>query len=195
MIKMIREIVGGLISLLIGMRVTIGQFFRPTVTVHYPHESLKMPPRFRGHIELVLDPATGKPACFACKLCEKTCPSNCITVDGVKFEGAKRKSVTTYKLDFTRCSLCGACVEACRDAAIRFSHDYNMAGLSKDEFVMDLFKRLEDEVLAAGGSRFLPPSSARPAEGPAPTPGTEAAGAPPSKPEGAAAGPAQAEVK
>ena len=42
------------------MRITIGQFFKPTVTVQYPHESLKMPKRFRGHIELVRDPETGK---------------------------------------------------------------------------------------------------------------------------------------
>ncbi|HOW69542.1 MAG TPA: NADH-quinone oxidoreductase subunit I [Phycisphaerae bacterium] len=196
MIKLIREIVGGLYSLLVGMRITIGQFFKPTVTVHYPHEALKMPPRFRGHIELVLDPETGKPRCYACKVCEKSCPSDCITVDGVKFEGAKRKSVTIYKLDFTRCSLCGSCVEACRDGAIRFSHDYNMAGLSKEEFVIDLFKKLEDETRAAGGMPFLPPVAAGPAEpaGGGALPGAGGA-AQRSRAEGAAVEPNQTEVK
>ena len=146
----IKEVCTGFWSLVTGMRITIGQFFKPTVTVHYPHQVLPMPARFRGHIELVLDPETGRPKCFACKLCERACPSDCITVDGAKLDGAKKKSVTVYKLDFTKCSLCGSCVEACRDAAIRYSHDYNLAGLNKEEFVMDLFAKLEAEAKAAG---------------------------------------------
>lgn len=139
------EIYSGVKSLFIGMRITIGQFFKPTVTVHYPYETLTIPPRFRGHIELVCDPASGKPKCFVCKLCEKACPSDCITVEGIKPEGAKRKTVTSYRLDFTKCSLCGSCVEACRDGAIRFSREYNLASTNKDDFVMDLFQRLEAE--------------------------------------------------
>jgi ferredoxin len=67
-------------------------------------------------------------------------------VEGAKLEGAKKKSVTEYRLDFTKCSLCGACIEACRDAAIRFTHEYNLASLDKDDYVIDLFKRLEDQI-------------------------------------------------
>src|SRR5512135_3627388 len=179
-----KEIATGFNSLLTGMRITIGQFFKPTVTVHYPHEALKMPPRFRGHIELVLDPETGKARCFACKLCEKACPSDCITVDGAKLDGAKKRSVTSYTLDFTKCSLCGSCVEACRDGAIRFSRDYNLAGWNKDEFVMDLFKRLEDEAKALG---------IEPAPAPVPAPvAPKAAPAAPATPVVAAATPAPA---
>ena len=144
------EIYTGLRSLFIGLKITIVQFFQPTVTVHYPHQTLKIPARFRGHIELVRDPVSGKPKCFVCKLCEKACPSDCITVEGAKPEGAKRKMVNHYRLDFTKCSLCGSCVEACRDGAIRFSRDYNLASTSKEDFVMDLFKRLEAEAITAG---------------------------------------------
>jgi NADH-quinone oxidoreductase subunit I len=156
----LKEIVSGFNSLVAGLRITIGQFFQPTVTVHYPHETLPIPARFRGHIELVLDPETGKPKCYACKLCERACPSDCITVDGAKLEGAKKKSVTVYKLDFTKCSLCGSCVEACRDGAIRFSRDYNLAGLSKEAFIMDLFAKLQAEAQAAG----VPPAAPAPAK-------------------------------
>jgi NADH-quinone oxidoreductase subunit I len=137
------EVCSGLKSLFIGLKITIGEFFKPTVTVRYPYETLKIPPRFRGHIELVRDAATGQPKCFVCKLCEKACPSDCITVEGVKPEGARRKTVTSYRLDFTKCSLCGSCVEACRDGAIRFSREYNLAGTNKEDFIMDLFQRLE----------------------------------------------------
>ncbi len=141
----ISEILVGLKSLFIGMRVTITQFFKPEVTVRYPRQTLKIPARFRGHIELVKDPTTGRAICFACKLCERACPSDCITVEGAKLDGAKKRSVTKYVLDFTKCSLCGSCVEACRDGAIRFSRDYNLAGFNKEDYVMDLFKRLQDE--------------------------------------------------
>src|SRR6476661_7064256 len=147
--KAFTEIFSGAKSLVTGMRITLGEFFKPTVTVHYPHETLKIPPRFRGHIELVRDPQTGIAKCFVCKLCEKACPSDCITVDGIKPEGAKRKTVTSYRLDFTKCSLCGSCVEACRDGAIRFSREYNLAGTRKEDFIMDLFQRLEAQRLTA----------------------------------------------
>ncbi len=168
--KAITEIFVGVKSLAIGMKVTLGQFLKPAVTVHYPHETLKIPPRFRGHIELVRDPSTGKAVCFACKLCERACPSDCIAVEGAKLEGAKKRSVTSYKLDFTKCSLCGSCVEACRDGAIRLSRDYNLAGWNKDEFVMDLFKRLEDEARAAG----IEPAPAPAVPAPAPAAATVA---------------------
>lgn len=141
----IGEIFRGLYSLVTGMRITLAQFFKPPITVQYPHEALPMPARFRGHIELVRDPVTGKAICFACKVCERSCPSDCITVEGAKLDGEKRKSVTDFRLDFTKCSLCGTCVEACKSNAIRFSRTYNRAGLTKEEFILDLFKRLETE--------------------------------------------------
>lgn len=141
--NVIGEALSGLKTLFIGLKITLGQFFKPIVTVQYPYETLKIPARFRGHIELVRDPATGQPKCFVCKLCEKACPSDCITVEGIKPEGARRKTVTQYRLDFTKCSLCGSCVEACRDGAIRFSRDYNLASTTKEDYIMDLFQRLE----------------------------------------------------
>ncbi len=143
--KLLPELASGFTSLLTGMRVTISQFFKPTVTVNYPHESLKMPERFRGHIELVRDPETGKSLCIACKSCEKACPSDCIFVDGLKREGEKKKSATEFTLDYTRCSLCGSCVEVCPTDALRFSKAYNLAGTDRNAYLFDLLKRLEAE--------------------------------------------------
>jgi len=137
------EIFTGFKSLLVGMKITLGQFFKPQVTVHYPHQTLKMPKRYRGHIILVRDQQTGKSLCIACKACEKACPSDCIIVDGVKREGEKRKSVTEFKLDFTKCSLCAACVEVCPVDALDFSKEYNLASTSKEQFYqIDLYKRV-----------------------------------------------------
>jgi NADH-quinone oxidoreductase subunit I len=180
--RSLRGIVTGFNSLLVGMRVTLSQFFKPTVTVHYPYETLKMPPRFRGHIELVRDPTTGKAICFACKLCERACPSDCIKVEGAKLDGAKKKSVTQYILDFTKCSLCGSCVEACRDGAIRFSREYNLASTNKDDYIMDLFKRLETEGQEVERAESHVAQASPPASSPGVSPGVAPAANTPPKP-------------
>ena len=135
------EVPRGFWSLLVGMRITLTQFFKPVVTVPYPHRVLPIPARHRGHIVLVVDAETGRPLCNACKLCERACPSDCILVEGAKLEGEKKKSVTDYTLDFTKCSLCGSCVEACPSGAIRFSKEYNLASTRKDDYQYDLVKR------------------------------------------------------
>lgn len=133
--RAIRELFTGFGSLLTGMRITLQQFFKPQVTVHYPHETLPMPKRYRGHVILVRDPATGKALCIACKSCEKACPSDCLVVEGVKREGEKKKAVTEFRLDFSKCSLCGSCVEVCPVDALEFSKAYNLASTSKEAFV------------------------------------------------------------
>jgi NADH-quinone oxidoreductase subunit I len=140
-----RDCLLGLKSLFVGMKLTITQFFGKSVTVHYPRETLPMPERFRGHIELVRDTETGNSLCIACKSCEKACPSDCILVDGIKREGEKRKSATVFTLDFTKCSLCGACVEICPTDALRYSKSYNLASTGRDAYFYDLLKRLEGQ--------------------------------------------------
>jgi len=150
--KVLQEIVGGFQSLLTGMRITLQQFFKKDVTVRYPHQSLKMAKRYRGHVVLVKDPATGKSLCVACKSCEKACPSDCIVVEGIKREGEKRKSVSEFQLDFTKCSLCGSCIEVCPSDALKFSKDYNLVGTNKEVFVhIDLVRKLDEEGRVAGG--------------------------------------------
>lgn len=127
-----------------GLGITIKYFFQPVVTLQYPHEAVPMTPRFRGHIDLVKNKETGAPNCVVCGMCERACPSGCITVKGEKPEGAKKKVLTDYTLDFTKCSLCGMCVESCKFDAIEFSKEYNLAGLKKEDYIFDLKKRLEE---------------------------------------------------
>jgi electron transfer flavoprotein alpha subunit len=57
----------------------------------------------KGGIRVILE------KCVACKLCEKACPYDAIHVEEDVFEG-KRKAV----IDYDKCTICGACVEACR---------------------------------------------------------------------------------
>ena len=64
MINYFKEIFAGLWTLLVGMRLTLGYAFAPTITVHYPYETLPISPNFRGHIDLVINPKTGKDTCI-----------------------------------------------------------------------------------------------------------------------------------
>lgn len=139
----IRETLSGFKSLVTGLRITAREATKPIITVQYPHETLPMPPRFRGHIQLVFDPATGRAKCTACGLCARACPSECIELDGLKREGEKKKSVSKYILDFTKCSLCGSCVEICASDAVEFSKDYNVVSLARENFEhIDLYAKV-----------------------------------------------------
>jgi NADH-quinone oxidoreductase subunit I len=137
----------GFHSLCAGLWITLRFLFKKPVTVQYPYESIPMKPRYRGHIQLTLDAATGRPKCVACMACEKACPSGCIKVAGEKPAGAARRTVTAYTLNFTACSLCGLCVESCNFGALEFSKEYNRVSFKKEDFLMDLMKRAE------GGNR------------------------------------------
>jgi NADH-quinone oxidoreductase subunit I len=160
----ITEVFKGFKSLLVGMRITAGQAAKPSITVQYPHDTLKMPERFRGHLELVVDPATGQTKCTACGLCVRACPSDCIDLDGVKKEGDKRKSVSKYEQDFSKCSLCGCCVDACPSDAIQYSKDYNVVSFNREDFgKMDLFRKAEAKKEKWAATHPQPPAAATPA--------------------------------
>jgi NADH-quinone oxidoreductase subunit I len=137
------DIVTGSKSLVTGLAITAREFFRPVVTEQYPWEVPTMTPLFRGHIELIGNSETGQPNCVVCGMCQRACPSVCISLDGKKNESGKGKVLTSYVLDFTKCSLCGSCVESCNFNALRFSKEYNLASVDKNDFIMDLMKRLE----------------------------------------------------
>lgn len=139
-----KELFEGSYSLAVGMGITLKNFVSPVVTMQYPHEHMEMPKLFRGHIELIKDEETGESKCIVCGMCQKACPSGCITVAGAKVEGKKGKTLTKYILDFTKCSLCGSCVESCKPGAITFSNEYNVVSCDRNDFVFDLLKRMKE---------------------------------------------------
>jgi len=145
--KYLQEILAGSWSLLVGMWITLRQTVRRPVTLNYPYESLRMTERFRGHVDLIANEETGEPNCVVCMACQKACPSNCIRVEGAKPEGATRRFPTLFLLDFTTCSLCGLCVESCKFNALKYSREYNLASLRKEDYQMDLLDRLGKESL------------------------------------------------
>lgn len=181
--SLIKETISGFWTLITGLRLTIKEFFRPTITTHYPHQTLPIPKKFRGHIELKWNEETGKPNCTACNLCAKACPSDCIELDGIKPAGEKTKTVTSYQLDYTLCSLCSLCVEACPFDAIQHSPRYNLASLDNRWNDMNLVERYKQQVTRAGKTPYDPyapaPAAAAPA---AEAPKAETANAKPAAP-------------
>lgn len=139
-----KDLFEGAKSLVVGLGCTLKTFRQPMVTVHYPRQKIDITPNIHGPAELVLNPKTGTHTCISCGMCQRECPSGCISLKGEKREGVKGKVLVDYRLDFTRCSLCGTCVETCPTNALTFSNDYELAGFSRSDFHFDLLKKLEE---------------------------------------------------
>lgn len=140
------EIFTGGKSLIVGMLITLREFFRPVVTVQYPRERLPITPNLRGHTILVRDEEKPeKHRCISCKMCERECPSGCISLQGEKREGVKGLVLVRYQLDFTKCSLCGTCVEVCPTDALDYSNEYRHVGFRREDFHYDLLAMVEEE--------------------------------------------------
>jgi NADH-quinone oxidoreductase subunit I len=121
-------------ALLRGLLLTLRHFFRKAETIPYPEVKRPVPERFRGR-PVLISGADGKALCVACGLCERICPSLCITViPETGSDGVRR--LQSYRLDLNRCSFCGLCVEACPVAAIRMGRDYELAAYRKEELIM-----------------------------------------------------------
>ena len=132
-----------LAELVVGMSVTIRQFFARKVTIRYPEEKAPQSPRFRGLHALRRYP-NGQERCIACKLCEAVCPALAITIDSdVSDDGTRR--TTRYDIDLFKCIYCGFCEEACPvDAIVETRiHEYHME--NRGENIMT-----KDKLLAIG---------------------------------------------
>jgi NADH-quinone oxidoreductase subunit I len=160
-VRKIWDEVTGLWSLVVGLNVTGSYFFRPQVTVHYPRETVDSLASFRGPVELAPNPdAPERPRCIACMTCVTVCPGGCISVEKQKVEKAGGKGPdkdgdtvapkkaptgpSRFVYDYTRCSLCGLCVENCPVHALRFSDRAYLAGKDKKAFVVDLLTQFAE---------------------------------------------------
>lgn len=140
----IRRLLQGSASLLSGMRVTFSAMFTRPVTQEYPHIEPEMSKAYRSAIKLVTFEEMGTHDCIACLMCEKICPSFCITIDGHKPEGVKRKRATKFDMDFALCSLCGLCLDVCPTDTLEYSSLYDLAGYKRDQWTFDLLDGFQE---------------------------------------------------
>lgn len=183
-VEEIRNALSGLWSLVVGLSVTGNQFYRRTITVHYPRRTVDNLSTFRGPTELIpsdKDPMTSK--CILCGMCAQSCPSGCIEIESHQEEEAeaeepkaqapaeagsdpekkappkkkkKIKVMDRYCLDFSLCSLCGQCVQVCPVDALRFSTDVYLAGYSRSDSKFELLAKMRAQAPASAGRQSRP---------------------------------------
>ncbi len=142
----LKEIYYGGLSLLEGMVVTAKRLFRPLVTVQYPRKKIPLSSAYRGHIELKIFEDTGNHKCIVCLNCQKNCPTEVISVEGVKQKEKGPKTLTNYVIDFSKCSLCGICVEICPTATLQYSREYELVGEKREDCRFDLLERMKKQI-------------------------------------------------
>jgi NADH-quinone oxidoreductase subunit I len=109
--------------------------FRPRVTIQYPEEKPRLPPRYRGRIVLTRDPS-GAERCVACYLCAVACPVDCIALQATE-DPSGRRYPAFFRINFSRCIFCGWCEEACPTYAIQLTPDFEMSEFRRQDLVYE----------------------------------------------------------
>jgi NADH-quinone oxidoreductase subunit I len=135
-------------ELVSGMALTLKYFFKPKVTLNYPHEKGALSPRFKGEHALRRYP-NGEERCIACKLCEAICPAQAITIEAEPREDGSRRT-TRYDIDMVKCIYCGMCEEACPVDAIVEGPNFEFSVETREELLYDKQK------LLSNGDRWEP---------------------------------------
>ena len=129
-----------IVPLLKGLRLTLRRLFTKPITIQYPEEKHKMPPRWRG-VHYFRKNEAGETTCVACGLCVAICPSKCIYLEiGEKEDGQRYPK--EYRIDELRCIFCGYCQEACPVDAIKLGPGYEFVKYNRSDFDFDTKKLL-----------------------------------------------------
>lgn len=176
-VKQFFRSIADLWSLVVGLRVTGNYFFQKQKTVHFPREVVddSLVDTYAGHVELVPSPKdSSKPKCISCGMCAMNCPSGCLTVvkqkppkpspeqaQAWKEAEARGEKVVKPKApkdplkfiyNYSKCSLCGTCVENCPVGSLRFSHNIYLVWTDRKDAEIDLLARLKAQADKAAKS-------------------------------------------
>lgn len=123
------------LGLLQGLAVTgrnmVESFYKKErmTTVQYPEERAPISPNFRNIPFLCYDddPVAGL-RCTACKICEKSCPPQCIYIVMERDENGKAlKRPKVFDIDASVCMGCGICAEVCPFDSIYMDGEFELA--------------------------------------------------------------------
>jgi NADH-quinone oxidoreductase subunit I len=106
-------------------------------TEQYPLERPMVAERYRGAPRLNNNPETGETLCISCNLCALACPENLIVVGWQRDEATRRKVLTTFTYDTSRCMFCGLCEDACPTDCLELTQDFEMAQYTREGAIWD----------------------------------------------------------
>ena len=142
---------GGLITILIGMKVTLRHLSVPAVTIQYPTVKPELPERERNRLYVNMDD------CIGCDQCARACPVNCIEIETVKSvpgdeigvtSNGKKKAlwVTTFDIDIAKCCYCQLCVFPCPTDCIYMTDVYEFSEFERENLVYDFVTLTSEEI-------------------------------------------------
>jgi NADH-quinone oxidoreductase subunit I len=136
MASLLRKVL--LVDLLQGLKVTFRyQDPKEIYTEQYPLERPQVAERYRGAPRLNVNPDTNETMCIACDLCALACPENLIVVSSARNEQTRRKELTNFTYDLSRCMFCGLCEDACPVDALELTQDFELASYSREGWIWD----------------------------------------------------------
>ena len=127
-----------LVDLLKGLWVTFRNQ-KPSLvyTEEYPRERPAVAERYRGAPRLNVHPESAETLCISCNLCALACPEELIVVGSQRNEETRRKDLTTFTYDLSRCMFCGLCEDACPVDALELTQDFEMAWFTRHGAIWD----------------------------------------------------------
>lgn len=196
-----RNIWDGIVTVLIGMKVTWKHLFTPAVTIQYPDVKLKLPDRARNRLYVNIDD------CIGCDQCSAACPVDCITIETIKStpdvnlgltsKGTKKRLyVPVFDIDIAKCCYCGLCVPPCPTECIYMTDVYEFSEYERNNLVykfatmapeaavearakLAAYDKEQAEKKAAAAAAAAAAKAAAAAAPPTPAPAPQPASAPP----------------
>lgn len=141
----------GVVTVLIGMKVTFKHLFVPAVTIQYPDVRPDLPERERNRLYVNMDD------CIGCDQCARACPVDCIQIETVKSlpaedlgktSNGKKKAlwVTKFDIDIAKCCFCQLCVFPCPTECIYMTDVYEFSEYDRNKLVYNFVTLTAGEI-------------------------------------------------
>ena len=113
-----------LVDLIQGLNVTFRyQDPKEIYTEQYPLERPQVAERYRGAPRLNVNPDNDETLCISCDLCALACPEHLIVVTSERNEKTRRKELTNFTYDLSRCMFCARISQFYMLVSVRFAEN------------------------------------------------------------------------